>query len=218
MHALGPSPSRPRADEFLQEASTTPRTSATTVASIAAIEQDDEEGVHGAYLGASRSKANGKRARAQCVGQRAAVGARRAQVGERRRAVALGEALAVGADQQRMVVIDAASAGRAAPGAGGGRGRGEQVAAAHHVGHALRGIVDRDREMIAGRRVLARAARRRRARCGSARPAARRSRRCQSAARLRATAPSPCRAASDAARPRQPSRDSPRIERRQVPG
>ena len=34
-------------------------------------------------------------------------------------------------------------------------GRGEQVAAAHDVGHALGGIVDGDGEMIAGRRVLA---------------------------------------------------------------
>jgi hypothetical protein len=34
-------------------------------------------------------------------------------------------------------------------------GGGEQVAAAHHVGDALRGIVDGDREMVAHRRVLA---------------------------------------------------------------
>ena len=34
-------------------------------------------------------------------------------------------------------------------------GRPEQVLAAHHVGHALQGVVDHDREMIAGRRFLA---------------------------------------------------------------
>ena len=35
-------------------------------------------------------------------------------------------------------------------------GRVKQVASAHHIGHALRGIVDHDREVIAGRRLLAR--------------------------------------------------------------
>ena len=35
-------------------------------------------------------------------------------------------------------------------------GRPEQVLAAHHVGHALQGVVDRDRQVVAGRRFLAR--------------------------------------------------------------
>ena len=35
-------------------------------------------------------------------------------------------------------------------------GRPEQVLAAHHLGDALQGIVDHDRKMIAGRRLLAR--------------------------------------------------------------
>ena len=92
---------------------------------------------------------------AQLVRERKTVHPSDAQVGQRRRAVALGETLAGRVRQQRVVAIL------------GGRqveqrleqavdvGAVEQVDAADDVGHPLRGIVDRDREVVARRRVLA---------------------------------------------------------------
>ena len=95
-----------------------------------------------------------RRARSACD-QRRRIGARRAQIGEGRRAVALGEPLAVAVDQQIVVVIVRRRQVEQRLEQPVDVGGGEEVAAAHDVGDALGGVVDRDGEMIAGRRVLA---------------------------------------------------------------
>ena len=69
--------------------------------------------------------------------------------------MALGEALARGIGEQRVVTIDRRRQIEQGLQQTMDVGRGEQVAAADDVGHALRGIVDDDGEMVAGRRVLA---------------------------------------------------------------
>ena len=61
----------------------------------------------------------------------------------------------VGVGQQGMVMIVGRRQAEQGLEQAVDMGRGEQVAAAHDMGHALRRIVDGDGEMIAGRRVLA---------------------------------------------------------------
>ena len=134
-----------------------PRTSATTVGDHRGDEQDDEEGVHAPLSRrsqAAKPMGSGQRA---VIGERAPVLAGRAQRRQRRRAVALGEALAVGAGEQRMMVIVR------------GRQTEQRLEQAVDVRSRrtgprprttwvtpLRRIVDRHGEMIAGGRILAR--------------------------------------------------------------
>ena len=110
---------------------------------------------HGASLASASEYPAGNLPAPQSLDQGGRIDARRAQDGEGRRAVALGEALAVGVGEQAMMMVERRRQAEQRLEQAVDVGRGEQVAAAHHVGDALRGVVDGDGEMIAGRRVLA---------------------------------------------------------------
>ena len=123
-------------------------------------EQDDEDEEDGAAWlhprPARRPKPTGIRPARRSATQRCRIGAGRAQIGEARRAVALGEALAVRRRRAAVMVVARRRQAEQRLEQAVDVRRLEQVGAAHDVGDALRGIVDGDREMIGGRRILAR--------------------------------------------------------------
>jgi hypothetical protein len=99
--------------------------------------------------------ADAKQPLTQPVGERAAVLAGESHRLERRRAVALGEALAIGAEQQLVVAIFGSGQAEQSLEQAVDVRRLEQVLAADDMRDALRRVVDSDGEMVRGGGVLA---------------------------------------------------------------
>ena len=117
---------------------------------------DDVKRGHSYYLGAVKRKANGQATGAQIICERCAVHPRRAHLGKAGGSGALGKTLAVGAADQRVVVVargrqpkqplqDAVDVGRAF-----------KITTADDIGDRFGGIIDGNSEVIAGERILTR--------------------------------------------------------------